>query len=76
MKKHSHSFWKRVRFPVLWAIAGLFLETIRELLPVGLHGVISAESIALAVYAACVVLFVAGSLLFPDRDTQPVEASS
>jgi endonuclease/exonuclease/phosphatase family metal-dependent hydrolase len=25
MKKHSHSFWKRVRFLVLWAIAGLFV---------------------------------------------------
>ena len=54
----------------LFAIAGLFVEPIQAFAQtLGVSKapeIISAESIALAVYALCVSFFVAGSVLFPD----------
>ncbi|MBD3675823.1 MAG: sodium:solute symporter family protein [Planctomycetaceae bacterium] len=74
-------YWKRASSTgAVWgmcggmlAIAGLFLESLRQISPKFLTGYISAESVALSVYVACVILFVAGSLIYPDSEEIPDE---
>jgi SSS family solute:Na+ symporter len=55
----------------LFAIAGLFVESLQSIVGESIAAMISAESVALAVYGLCIMLFVAGSLIFPDSTSIP-----
>ena len=73
-------YWKRASSTgALWAmlgglfaIAGLFVESLQSMLQPILEEatatVVNPQSVALSVYGICIVLFIAGSLLFPDEE--------
>jgi len=64
----------------LFAIAGLFEESLHEFTErragVQAAAFVSPESVALFVYALCICLFVAGSLLFPDKEQSSNQVQS
>ncbi|MDC0274398.1 hypothetical protein OAK91_06670, partial [Planctomycetaceae bacterium] len=60
----------------LFAIAGLFVGSLQSIVGESIAAMISAESVALAVYGLCILLFVAGSLVFPDSTTAPEKESA
>jgi SSS family solute:Na+ symporter len=53
----------------LFAIAGLFIDSLKEMAGEDWADLISAESVALSVYGICILLFVSGSLIFPDHSS-------